>query len=163
MTSFWKRPLNGTSVLGVVCAFLVGVIYLEFTRPDGRPSLTATANTPPPSERLSAADRAFVAPPISEYSEVVDRPLFYPTRRSSPVSPVETKGKSTNLTLIGTVVSGTSRHALVRRNPKARVERVSEGQDIDGWTVESIQSDGVVLSQAGARLNLKATAQATKR
>jgi hypothetical protein len=98
---------------------------------------------------------------MSEYSEVVERPLFYPTRRALPPLPTEENG-STNLTLIGTVMSGASRHALIRHKQGSRVERVIEGQDIGGWTVESIQGDRVLLRQRDTRLSLKVSARAAK-
>jgi hypothetical protein len=98
---------------------------------------------------------------MSQYSEVVERPLFYPTRRSLPPIAAEENG-STNLTLIGTVMSGDSRRALIRHKQGSRVERVLEGQDIDGWTVESIQGDRVLLRQRDTRLSLKVSARATK-
>jgi type II secretory pathway component PulC len=160
MSSLLRRGLHGTSVLGVVCACLAGVIYFELTWPDVGPSIAA-ATTPAPSRRPASTGRTFAVPPMTEYSEVVERPLFYPTRRSSLPQTVEERS-TTNLTLIGTVMSGTTRHALVRHKQGSRVERVIEGQDIDGWTVESIQGDRVVLSHDDRRLSLKASAREAK-
>jgi len=161
MTRLSRSGRYGTPVLGAVCAGLAAVIYFELTGPDLGPSLTAAARTPPPSGKPVSTARTFTVPPMSEYSEVVERPLFDPTRRSSSPSTAE-ESSTTNLTLIGTVLSGTSRHALIRHMQGSRVERVIEGQNIDGWTVESIEGDRVVLSHDDRRLSLKASARPTK-
>ena len=51
---------------------------------------------------------------------------------------------------MGVVISTDRRLALLRRASGPEVLRVSEGQEIDGWRVATIEPDRVVLRQGDA-------------
>jgi len=110
------------------------------------PSHLATAprqETAPPTSRM---------PPLASLHEVVDRPLFSESRRPAPAeTPKEPAAKQPSFTLVGIFLSVDRRQALVERGQPPRVEWISERQKLDGWTVEAIGPDRIVLVRADAR------------
>lgn len=97
---------------------------------------------------------------LDDYSELVERPLFFSERLPVIVSE-EVAGsiKSTNkvakdisLRLIGIVRIPNSVYALFQKT-KAKPEenkfqRLKEGDEIEGWTLKEIKADRVVISSA---------------
>jgi hypothetical protein len=144
------------AVLLSLCLGFAGVIYIELDQPP----LDSIAKAAPAAPRAAAAPASdapgFTMPPVRAYTEVVERPLFSETRRQSvdsPVAPVDPRSSAFNL--VGTIISAREHRALIEHGQPPRLERVGEGQDIDGWSVESIRADRVILTRADARLEVK--------
>jgi hypothetical protein len=135
----WRR-LAPMASLAALCLVLAGVVTTEWLDWEDRaiPAVPALANSPAPS-----ATRNFTMPALATYSEVLSRPLFSPNRRPSEETPAATV--STSMTLIAIVISPRGSHALVRHGTPPLLDRVGEGQTIDGWTTEAIKFDRVIL------------------
>ena len=96
--------------------------------------------------------------PLDDFSEIAQRPLFIPSRRplppnTEPPRPGPRTAERHRFTLKGVVIVGDERMAvLVNQRRRSRtVLRVVEGQQIDGWLVEAIMPDRVVLRQGETR------------
>jgi hypothetical protein len=50
-----------------------------------------------------------------------------------------------SMTLVAILISPRGPHALVRHGTPPQIDRVVEGQAIDGWTTEAIKFDRVIL------------------
>jgi hypothetical protein len=140
-----------------LCFGLGGVIYIEAQAPS---SVTARAAAPAPAplhqpQNVDPADPAFTSPPLESLAEVVDRPLFAPARRTAPPPTSATSPSPTGFALVGVVLSNGAAHALIEHGQPERMERLVEGEDIDGWSVESIRLDRVVLRRAELRADLR--------
>ena len=115
---------------------------------------------PPPAD----ADLALALPPPERFAVVVERPLFSPTRRPAPPAaevaeapalpeepPPEPEAVEAepppvvDFTLVGVVIAGTERYALVERHEDGRVVQVPEGGDVSGWFAVLIDPDGAVF------------------
>jgi hypothetical protein len=134
------RALAPMASLATLCLVLAGVVSTEWLDWQDRaiPPVPAPANAPAPSSMVN-----FTVPALTTYSEVLSRPLFSPNRRPSeeaPSAPV-----STSMTLIAILISPRGPHALVRHGTPPQLDRVVEGQTIDGWTAEAIKFDRVIL------------------
>lgn len=142
-------------LLLALCFGLAGVIYVEATEPplplpaDTAPRATATPDV------AGAGRPSFSLPPLNAYAEVAARPLFTETRRPAPGA-LAGDPASANFTLVGIIISGSDRHALMAHGQPPRTERIVEGQSVDGWTVESILSDRIVLRRVDTRIEVKA-------
>ena len=91
-------------------------------------------------------------PPLASLREVVDRPLFSESRRPPPAeAPKEAAAKPPNLTLLGVFLADDRRQALIERGQPPRVEWISERQNLDGWRVEAIGPDRIVLTRSDVR------------
>ncbi len=123
---------------------LAAIVAVELRTSDNlteTPAVTMTQPTP-----AAAPSDDFSLPPLSTYGAVIERPLFARNRRPlPPQAAAATAGDAKSFVLVGVTVSGKQRTAVVRRGAPPTIARLTEGQEIDGWTVRHIGDDRVVL------------------
>ena len=78
--------------------------------------------------------------------EGVEDPLVVGS--GQPVARREAPRRDLKLTLIGVILQPDRQYALVQRPGKKEALRLARGEKIDGWQVDGILPDRVVLSQA---------------
>jgi hypothetical protein len=112
------------------------------------------------SPALSAGDGASA---LDRYREVLDRPLFSPSRRPAAASLEPTGATEGEVpTLQGIVVSPRQKFALFAGASEADALRVSEGETIGRWTVAKIAANHVTLTAPdGAPVEISLNAQQT--
>ena len=144
-------------VLLLICLALAALVYDELSSPDNdlpKPALAAGA--PAPVSLPKADEVAPGLPPMETLAEVTERPLFTATRRPPPPDAVqENIGNASSFVLLGIVISKGERLAIVRHGRPPTAARLTEGQTIEGWTVQSIAPDRVVLKNADNEQSLK--------
>ena len=150
-----RRP--STLLIGL-CLILGGVIYLELSVGPSHPAASPIAPDPPEPAVLPVADPGFTMKPLDDFSEIARRPLFIPSRRPLPPDteaprPGPRKAERHRFILKGVVIVGDERMAVlvIQQRRSRTVLRVVEGQQIDGWLVEAILADRVVLRQGETR------------
>jgi hypothetical protein len=146
-------------LLLALCGCLLGVIYLEAAGSALPAPPEIAPRAPAASDAAGAGNARFALPPLNTYAEVTQRPLFAETRRPAPGSAVDPAAAS--FTLVAIIISGDDRHALLAHGQPPQTERIVEGQSVDGWTVESILSDRVVLRRVDTRMEVTAKSKAT--
>ncbi len=145
----------------VLCLALGYLIYFEIGLAPTLPR--ADPADPLSPERVAALpDKpVFAMPPLESFSEIAARPLFSESRRPpSPAdepelepepgqaaAPVVRRGL---FVLVGVVITARTRLAIVRQRNAREAVRLVEGQQIEGWTVDSIQPNLVRLRQGAA-------------
>lgn len=154
--SFVRAPTAVVSaILAGICAILLLALTLLTTGSVGksdapalvRPTLAApelpTLTSLPDRERASA-----------------DKPLFHPDRNphraaadTSAASAAETATVAP-FRLKGVVMANGMARASLMRDVEGDIEWVNRGSEIDGWTLESVRSDRVVLSRGEYRTTL---------
>jgi Type II secretion system protein C len=104
---------------------------------------------------------------LDRLHDTIRRPLFEKTRRPvkpKPAAPAKAppatvprpQADRNALTLLGVITSESgSAIALFRRNPTGQNVRLQEGDTVDGWTIERIEPDRVLLKQGDAKLALE--------
>lgn len=109
----------------------------SFGPPEPAAKPTALHQADPPAAEASS-------PRNVSYPAIALYPLFYPTRTpwSAPPPPppapeVKEPSTLTGYNLVGVVVSGAMRTAMIRAQEN-KVVTLAEGQEIDGWTLKSI-------------------------
>jgi hypothetical protein len=146
----WRWPIS-MLLLIVPCIALCGVIVSEWQSWQDAAALPPAPTVEHPSPPPPAS---FVMPPLATYAEVVSRPLFSANRRPSEdaaPAPVKT---SSSMTLIAILISHRGPHALVRHGTPPQLDRVVEGDTVDGWTAETIKFDRVVFRRGSDVLEL---------
>lgn len=140
-----------TLVLGILCVISAGFIAYRLSYPPQLKPLPITPIKQASQGDSSAAKfKAFELPPLTEYREIVERPLFSDTRRPAPDAPEviaesEPETEEQKFTLIGVMVTPDLQIALVEADEQGKVARLKIGEKTNGWTLESVESNKVVL------------------
>lgn len=135
-------------ILVGLCLVLAIVLYREITDAPRVPVVKLAAGPGKGVVPRGAVDTRIAFPPIDDFAEVVERPLFNDTRRPrEPEEEAETPAPEiqTKFSLVGTVMSATEHVALIQRDQSKELVIIAEGENIDGWTVEAVHSDHVVV------------------
>jgi hypothetical protein len=136
--------LRSLLLLSALCAALGAMLYEESERPLGSKVVVAAgapANLPP-----LPPEPQFTMPPESSFAAVLERPVFSPTRRSLQAGEVKASAApSVDFTLIGVVITGAERYALVKPSNGDPLERLNVGDELAGWSAVSIGADRVLF------------------
>ncbi len=145
-------------VVALVCCAMAVVIYEEASDLSEHLAAPAAQLTPPaPEKSASSVPANFQMPPAGDFAEVLARPLFSSTRRPQAETAQSSAAvaASASFTLIGTIISQQGHYALLKSGQSARLQRVTEGQEIEGWTVDRIFLDRVMLRNASGQAEVK--------
>mgnify|MGYP000454069110 CR=1 FL=1 len=121
-------------------------------RPEAPPPVEVSDAVPEP---LPDVERT---KPRPAYPETLARPLFRSTRRPEPAVPVAETAPPAPPRLVGYrlagIVSMGARHMILLETPGGKSVQLYEGESVDGWTVETINTQTVILSQGETRVDL---------
>ncbi len=111
------------------------------TRSDPGSDGLAVAGSPPPALPSDGTAQ----PEKTAYAAIAQQPLFYPSRKPwapppAPTPPPVVKAPPplTKYVLVGVILSGQSRSALIRPPGAAEVITLEEGQNLEGWRLQEI-------------------------
>lgn len=147
-------------------ALAVGIAVLIATFVPSWERLTARA-TSLPLPTPATEPRSPSALSFTDFSEVIERPLFNGDRKADPppITPQDIRQISlANYRLAGIVTSGTMRIALIEQQGTAKALKLAIGDSLDGRVVKEITPGGVIFGgPAGGTLEFpKAQAAGTK-
>ncbi len=102
---------------------------------------------------------AFELPPRDAFDAMVQRPLFFPSRRAAPpmveaaptAPPTLATIPAEGTRLIGVAVDRQGRAIAVLRMAAGSERRVAVGDQVQGWTIDTIGRAGLGLSVADQR------------
>jgi hypothetical protein len=144
----------------LVMAVVVAVEWLHF--PSGLPA--GEAAPLPPAAPAEAPLARFVPPPDVRFAEIARRPLFIPGRRPQenlePVKPPPPVPPPV-LQVQGVVLAPDRRYAIIKHGNPPKLASLAVGATVDGWRIESIESDYVALRSGTTRLEFPVGKPAT--
>ena len=130
--------------LCLLCAVLVYFLYQQAIQPIERvpkPEVSVAAQSGvvehDPTVQMAPM------PSLNQFSQLIERPPFSAIRR--PPQPQIHPVSKPRVILVGTFVSSVSGIAVIQKLGAEKQLRLSLGEIIDGWTLESIQHDRIVL------------------
>ena len=140
-----KRPLPGnrtTAALLGLCGFVALIVVAEVLLHDPA-TIRIDADSEDTSLDLPENPEALFAPrPLSDFTQVLERPLLFADRRMPPapdVATIQARPRSPlRLKLEGVAISAESRVALLRNTSNNQLLQLAEGVSHDGWTLEEI-------------------------
>lgn len=156
------RPYFLSGLLLIVTSFLGALLtgewlHLRQQRLHGGQNPSAPAATPAEPE-LAADD--FALPNISQYQQMVERPLFMESRRPSQPAPPEPPAPPKleppppiSFKLMGILATPQGKMALVA-DAKGKYKRLKVRDALDGWQIVDIKPDRVLLDHGGNREDL---------
>lgn len=148
-----RLGILGSSLI-VLCAILIVVISRQLyqgpsaVRADGYVVATAPGPASPP---LPGAAISF--PPLRQYAEVVERPLFEVSRRPPPPEAKATSVAAKELRqliLTGVVITPDKNLAIFRDKNPSDIMRLEQGMAVDEWSLDEIRADGVTFRKGAA-------------
>lgn len=157
------------------CAGLGYLVYLEMEQPVPSlpPVFTPTEATEPVA--TPAPKAVFRMPQKTAFNQLAMRPPFSPTRRPprpKPPEPVvqqpqpaapQPKLAEPQIRLVGILINPQKSFAMVRKPDAAELLRLAKGQDLEGWRVESVLPDRLLLSHQGTILEFELREAARKK
>jgi hypothetical protein len=127
------------SVLGAGLLYEVFAPLPAYSVPSARVGAIAVPAPPP----------AFAAPAIAAFAPIADRPLFDPQRRKfvppPTVSAAAAPPPPPDIALVGVILDGANKLAIVRASNAALATSMAVGESIGGWQLSSIEADRIIL------------------
>ena len=141
----WVASMRSLTVsLLVCCVLLVAAIFAEVTYYN---LLSSAPLRPSPDQYqidVQDTDKELEFPPMSYFREIVDRPLFNPSRR-----PIVASAKPMPLYRFrGALLMGKHRIGLLERRSDRVLIRVREGYLVGEWQITSIDSRSIQVSSS---------------
>ncbi len=140
----------------------------------GGGNATAIADAPLPqvAENKTPAEPAPLNPlagiTVDAFGEIVERPLFNPTRAPQPVeesapaqvaepvaAPPQDTAKARDFTLLAIAIAGDTRIAMVRWNKTNEVFHLKQGQYLSDWELQSVGEKEVTIGRDEESFALK--------
>lgn len=145
-------------LLAVGCVIAASILFMRWLNP---PSLepSPTIGQAGLKEFEVRPTRPFQVEPMDSYSEITERPLFLAERRPPEEQPQDTLASDTpaetdDLLLLGVVLTPETTMALVQVDKAGKIERLKVGAEVNGWQLQSVQADRVVLQSGERKLDL---------
>ena len=148
--------LASTLLLGV-CLVLAALVYVQAQREAPGPAPSG-GGAPPPLAALPAQP-SYAMAPVEDFSTILDRPLFSPTRRPPAQGVVSAAAPEPELqvTLVGVIISSEEQIAIVRLKDADRFARLSVGDSFQGWILDSIEPSRVTFRRGDVEEHIELT------
>jgi general secretion pathway protein N len=158
-----RPPVRLPWALLACCAVMAAVVGLEWSQFAG--ATPAPEAAPPEAAAAAAAPLArYVPPPEDRFAEIAQRPLFVPERRPqqdvAPQKPIPAPNPPT-LMVQGVVLTEGHHYAIIQHGNPPKLDDLSEGATVDGWQIESIDSDRIALRAGAAEIEFPVGKPAT--
>ncbi len=150
-----------TAVLGGACLFLLVLALIEWVIINYRSTPEEIVALKSGSLSTNIKVGEFSLDPEDNFSEIVERPLFFTDRKPREDEPeiatspdVANAPKKLNAKLMGVYTTAQGLTALVL-NSKGKYNRVREGDDVEGWEVRELYEDRVIFAAGNSNEELK--------
>ncbi len=159
------RYRSWSALFTVAIILLSALLWLRTTHITLPAAVTPTkqTGTPVPGRKTAPAARLG---PRNAYNAIAERPLFARTRRPAEEEPTTSAPSARtnlpNFILKGIVISPDEKYILLLKSSSSETVRLTEGQGIDGWRVEKILSDRVILKSGDRTVEFKLWNEHTK-
>lgn len=130
--------------VGPVSATLIAslglLLIVQLALPGARPAPSAPL-------RMAAPYRPLPAPPAADWSQILARPLFSPTR-SLVAGGAPSGTRLADFTLAGTAIAGRQALAFFR-TPDGKMQSLRRDDQLLDWRLTAIRKDAVVVQANG--------------
>lgn len=149
----------GTVILLALCALIIAIVALEILNPprlQKAAPISQLSPAVPGGEEISPFG-SFTINPLSQYDEIIERPLFLNNRRPPEVLPETAQGQpdeSGELRLLGVILTPERMLALLQFDGSDKATRLKIGEKAAGWQLEAISAGSVLLRKGEMVKNL---------
>ncbi|VAV90551.1 hypothetical protein MNBD_ALPHA06-2223 [hydrothermal vent metagenome] len=129
-----------------------------------------TAEKPATAPRsLAKTSDGKLLPPISGFTQIWQRTLFRESRKApvfatqsrtttNDISATTTSDEPPDFTIVGTAIRPSGGSVMIRKKNR-EIVRALVGDEVDGWSIDSISVDSVILSRNGKSWDLPVGAE----
>jgi hypothetical protein len=152
-----RRLTNAQVLLFALCALLGIALIYELFAP-------LRAYAPPAQDGAHGAftvtmPALYTPPAFESFANVDERSVFNPLRTpiasDSGVATAAGDALPADLALVGVILDGATKMALLKSSTAPQVVAVPQGGVFEGWQVASVEADKVVFAAHGERQELK--------
>jgi len=104
---------------------------------------------------LPEISNRFTLPPLASFAEVIERPLFSSSRRPMASETRQHIDRPLSASLAGIVISASSSSIIVAQGDPPLLTRLKQGDELDGWSVGSIEPNRVLFRRGSEEQQLK--------
>lgn len=146
-------------VLSGLCVIFAIILWLGLNPSESTNEKNGVADINPISGNKKVDSKEFIFPKITEFDEIIQRPLFNKTRLPFVApKPKQTVAKpkrkinppvnnQTQLSLSAVVMTPDTQIAILQSGRNKTLQRVALGESIDGWSVNEITPHSVQLKK----------------
>lgn len=155
-------------LLGGGAAALAYVNWRVLQFDPGAAPTAAEMESPQLVTAAAVVDAPYQKRDLSDFDEVVKRPIFTASRRPfappapEPAATREPERLPADLRLMGVLIDSDRKQALLRTKQHPAGHWVKEGQSVEGWLLRSVRTDGAVLAAGPRTHELRLYPGATK-
>ncbi len=105
------------------------------------------------------AQPSYTAAPVADFSTILERPLFSPTRRppEEGVVAVAPSEPELQVTLVGVIISSDEQIAIVKLKDTTSFARLSVGDSFQGWVLDSIEPSRISFRRGDVEEHIELT------
>jgi general secretion pathway protein N len=150
----YSSPFRALILSALLCAGLgvALVVELNAAAPAAR---QAVSTAPGAAAALPEISNRFTLPPLASFAEVIERPLFSSSRRPTATETQQHVDQPLSASLAGIVISASSSSVIVAHGDPPLLTRLKQGDELDGWSVSSIEPNRVLFRRGGEERQLK--------
>jgi len=154
-------------ILLFTCCMLGFLLWANLNKPVALPDSVNVNNNAIVATTQAPEEIQNVIPDISEFDEVINRPLFFADRKPyvyvAPVKPTKPSNqkkktvpkKAEQYSLNAVIITPERQLAIIQSGRSKTLQRLSLGEEIEGWTLETIESRSVLLKKGNETKNLE--------
>jgi general secretion pathway protein N len=150
----YSSPFPALILSALLCAGLGVALVVELNA--AAPVAQQPASTAPPAvAALPEISNRFTLPPLASFAEVIERPLFSSSRRPMATETQQHVDQPLSASLAGIVISASSSSVIVAHGDPPVLTRLKQGDELDGWSVSSIEPNRVLFRRGSEEQQLK--------
>ena len=145
------RMSRSTRALIAANVLLAAIVTAELLYSPQSSATTQEAGSAGEAKLPAFTDARLTPPPVSQFVDMLERPLFYIDRRmpEPPAEAAQAPPTPLRLKLEGIAIAGGSRVAVLRNLNGNGLIQLAEGESHEGWTLDALSSNSASFSRDG--------------
>ena len=146
-------------------------LWSELNKPIALPVSIGIDNKPVITDNILLQEIKYEISKASDYDEIINRPLFFEDRKPfvyvKPEKQLKQKKQTTpkkteQYSLSAVIITSERQLAIIQSGRGKTLQRISLGEDIDGWTLETIEPRSILLKKGNETKNLELEIKVSK-
>jgi type II secretory pathway component PulC len=154
-------------ILVCTISILAYLIWFQLNKPVELSKIISVENKSAIKQHVSLPEMKYETSKISDYEEIINRPLFFEDRKPfvyvAPQIPQKKEQKKKRpvakkkeeYALNAVIITSDKKIAIIQTGRNKTSQRIPQGETIEGWLLDDIQPHSVVLKKGSETKNLE--------